>query len=404
MKWRTLVLIVLVLCGLVALRAPQQLLSSPDGSDAGSPHRILARAAEVALSRTLLEARIKAGGKHPDCPAGFPYAFSEDRLYEGYSHCCSVNVSCGGKPLHSEQGQYLCCGGAHKPFPGEKKRELRKNLTYRYTVPTHQQPRCEDFTWWQELEREEGPLWVKMRSKAAATDEEDPTWAGADKKLNDADAQTARRYVGSALSVSGERQLLTAKKFMDVQPGHSFLEIGCGAFYAGFQFASYVEDTAYACVEPNKMLHEQSAADSPEMQEVIEEKHVRFVTRDDFDPRPELGEDAHFDRSWSHSILSHAADWQLMQYFEVMAKVLKPFTGVGMASIRFSDGVGYPVEASHDQHWIYPSVSYFDFAEARCMARRAGLSLELVPEARLFMTEVVPFEIHDWIRMRRVSE
>jgi len=172
---------------------------------------------------------------------------------------------------------------------------------------------------------------------------------------------------------------------------------------AGQFFMHFLQADRYVCVEPNSVLHVKSAEASPLLQQNMSTKWPRMVSRSDFDPRPAIKPGRLFNRTWSHSVLSHAADWQLMQYFEVMAAVLEPSSGIGMASIRFSLGNGEAEWASHEAAWVYPSVSYFDFGEARCMAKRAGLDLELLPEARLFMTEVVPNEYHDWIRMKRLS-
>jgi len=268
---------------------------------------------------------------------------------------------------------------------------------------------CQSFPWWERLrEIHEGPLWLQLKNAAESTrrkEDEDESWTawsgGNDAQLKDAGAKEVRDYVGSAWGRSGWRQLETARRFLDLQHGHDFLEIGCGAMNAGQFFLHFLHADKYVCVEPNSVLHVKSAEASLSIRQNVSAKRPQMVARDDFDPRPAIKAGRFFNRTWSHSVLSHAADWQLMQYFEVMAAVLEPSSGIGMASIHFSMGNGQAGWASHEAAWVYPSVSYFDFGEARCMAKRVGLELELLPEARLFMTEVVPNEYHDWIRMKR---
>lgn len=320
-----------------------------------------------------------------------------------------------GGALNSSK-PFECCGGEDIGLP----------RTYRYTPPKGGPLPCSNYSWWGMLRNASRPLWQIMKAAAEASSRADDAamlaegwllnssqlaaresirvWAGSDAELAGADVHKARRYVGSAWGRSGQRQAEAARRFLDLRPGHDFLEVGCGALNAGQFFLQFLADARYVCVEPNTVLHEESIAASPELKASIESKQPLLIARDDFDPRPGLKAERRFDRSWSHSVLSHAADWQLMQYFEVMKAVLNPSTGVGMASIRFSDAGGQAEWPSHDAHWIYPGVSYFDFGEAKCMAERAGLELTLVPEARLFMIEVVPAEHHDWIRMQHLRQ
>jgi len=343
-----------------------------------------------------------AAGPRGDCPAEFPFPYRADRGARP-SRCCGVASNCDGWPLDADRAGE-CCGAAHVAMPA----------TYRYDAPRGPVG-CEGYAWWALLEEKSTPLWPAMKAVAEKQSREDAealaaagykankiTWAGKD-DLDNADVNRARQYVGSAWGKSGARQLATAQKFMGVRPEHDFLEIGCGALNAGQFFIHHLDAGRYVCVDPNEILREKSVRESATLQRNISAKRPRFVGRDDFDPRPAAALGAHglFDRSWSHSVLSHAADWQLLQYFEVIAATLRPVSGVAMASLRFSDSDGRKMDASHDTSWIYPGVSYFDFAEARCMAQRAGLELSLLPQARLFMTEVVPAEHHDWVVMRR---
>mmetsp|Transcript_2087 Transcript_2087/g.4683 ORF Transcript_2087/g.4683 Transcript_2087/m.4683 type:complete len:487 (+) Transcript_2087:74-1534(+) len=335
---------------------------------------------DPAVSDSVPNPEIEALLRKFACPHSHPYPYKADDLVIP-NHCCSSSLNCRGDPVSSTK-EYECCGGDSVGMP----------IAYYYNGSLVQ---CQNYSWWRLLENASTPLWTTM--KKAAQQAAPGVWAGNESRLASADAAAARKYVGSAWGRSGWRQFQTAKRFLELQSEHQFLEIGCGAMNAGQFFMNYLSLGKYVCVEPNAMLHKLSMSASETLQRDNATKLPLLIARDDFDPRQDT--QRKFDRSWSHSILSHAADWQLMQYFEVMASVLKPTTGVGLASIRFSDATGSPEMATHDTSWVYPGVSYFEFPEAKCMAQRAGLDISLAPEVRLFMTEVVPAEHHDWIRM-----
>lgn len=336
---------------------------------------------------------------HHQCPPDFPLSFNN----ANGPFRCNAALNCidsQGWPAKA-QGLLKFC-----------RKEL---VAYIHEVPETAEDCQLNATWQHKKGARSDPLWVQMKAEAVLVSKaeaealraigakpRDITWSGQDKALQNAGYIEARHYVGSSWVISGWRQFQAAQKFMDILPKHHFLEIGCGALNAGQFFIDYFDTDRYVCVEPNEVLHKQSAAATPWIGKNITSKRAHFVTRDDFDPRPAMGQAVHFDRMWSHSVLSHAADWQLMQYFEVVAAVLVPKTGIAMASIRFSDFNGNAEMPSHYSGWVYPSVSYFSFSEIRCMARKVGLELTLVPETRLFMTEIVPGEFHDWVRMQRI--
>lgn len=357
---------------------------------------MLATSEEHARQQTMMPG---ASGCPPQTP--WPYRNGSGVFLDS---CCSDPLSCWGGPLDPHRARE-CCYGRSETMP----------VTYRYLTPTLGEEPCEVYDWWQLLASRTDSLWQAMKDIAKIVSQADAdalaksgykgkkvTWSGKDEALDGADVDKARHYVGSFWGKSGWRQFQTLRKFVGLETDQQLLEVGCGAMNAGQFFLPYLDKNSYVCVEPNEVLHKQSIRDHPGLAGNSTQKAAVFIARDDFDPRPKVGEEMLFDRTWSHSVLSHAADWQLMQYFEVMAAVLKP-DGVGMASLRFSDVTGREEEPSHDTSWIYPGVSYFSFPEAKCMAKRVGLELELVPEARLFFTKVCPNEFHDWVRIRRAS-
>ena len=87
----------------------------------------------------------------------------------------------------------------------------------------------------------------------------------------------------------------------------------------------------------------------------------------------------------SHSILSHAAEWQLPQFMHAVRTVLV-HTGVGLASIRFTDEAGVLHGGSHDAEWINPGNSFFAPETVNEAAFSAGLGCEWVHEYRQRVT------------------
>lgn len=98
------------------------------------------------------------------------------------------------------------------------------------------------------------------------------------------------------------------------------LEIGCSNLHAGIPLIQFLEKGHYVGIDPNKWLR-QSTLKNRKVRELVKEKQARFLVRDDFDAR-KLG--IKFDFVLSHSVLSHAAHWQLEQYLANAAKVLAP--------------------------------------------------------------------------------
>lgn len=96
-----------------------------------------------------------------------------------------------------------------------------------------------------------------------------------------------------------------------------------------------------------------------------------------------------FDFVLSHSILSHAAHWQLSQFLQNTAKVLQP-TGKVLASLNLGE------ENSNYDEWQYPSGSFFTHATVEDVADQHGLDATLMPEYTKAMTEVRPKEAHSW--------
>jgi cyclopropane fatty-acyl-phospholipid synthase-like methyltransferase len=204
-----------------------------------------------------------------------------------------------------------------------------------------------------------------------------------------------KRYV-STDEVSGQLQLELLKR-EGCTPDSKVLEIGCGNLHAGIPLIQFLEKGHYAGMDPNKWLR-QMTLKNRQVRELVREKQARFLSRDDFDAS-KLG--IKFDFVLSHSVLSHAAHWQLEQYLANAAKVLAP-EGRIVASLRLAEGnaFGSPGASdkndSMDQEWVYPGVSWFKLATVRETAGRCGLTALHKPEYTKFYVKTRPNEVHDW--------
>ena len=79
-------------------------------------------------------------------------------------------------------------------------------------------------------------------------------WGGRESFSNRFSADDARAYVGSKWGVSGQRQFMVARHFLELDPSHKLLEVGCGVLNMA-QFAiDYLHEGNYACVDPNEEL------------------------------------------------------------------------------------------------------------------------------------------------------
>jgi cyclopropane fatty-acyl-phospholipid synthase-like methyltransferase len=206
----------------------------------------------------------------------------------------------------------------------------------------------------------------------------------------------ARSYVGTD-EVSGQLQLELLKR-QGCRPDSKALEVGCGRLHAGIPVMQYLDKGNYAGVDPNVWLRETAMKDR-RIRRVIAERQPRFLSVDDFDAS-ELH--TKFDFVLSHSVLSHAAHWQLETFLRNVSKVLAP-GGRIVASIRLAEGnvygsAGTPDKKdSMDQEWQYPGGSYFTLSTIKKTADVVGLTAVHIPEYTEFYIKTRPKEYHDWI-------
>lgn len=203
-------------------------------------------------------------------------------------------------------------------------------------------------------------------------------------------------YVGTT-KISGEVQFELLKK-EGLLPGSSVLEIGCGHLHAAIPVVKYLKANNYVGIDPNIWLRKSALKDAA-VTNLMKEKKATFLSVKDFD----AGKTQRvFDYIFSHSILSHAADWQLGLFLQNTKKVLAP-GGRILSSIRLAEGNNYGStgspnkDDSKDSEWVYPGVSWFTLATVQREASKVGLQVKVKPEYTEYYIQTKPNEVHDWL-------
>lgn len=209
--------------------------------------------------------------------------------------------------------------------------------------------------------------------------------------------QDAKNFTGSD-EVSGKIQCELLQREGCV-PESRVLDVGCGALHAGFELMQYLNAGNYMGLEPNGWLIDVALAERPGVAQAVRGMGAEFITNAwDFDCLYV----SRFDFALAHSILSHAADWQLEQFLQNIGKALTPY-GKIVASIRLAQGnnfgsTGTPDgEGTHLQAWEYPGVSWFKLSEVIAIANCYGFDTLHKPEYGAYYASLRPYEHHDWL-------
>lgn len=209
-----------------------------------------------------------------------------------------------------------------------------------------------------------------------------------------------KKYVKTS-EASGQLQFELLKK-EGCNPASKVLEIGCGCLHAGVPLIGFLDAGHYVGIDPNTWLWEK-AIKNPGVRELVAQKQARFLSNENFDAA-ELEES--FDYVFAHSVLSHAAHWQLEQFLKNTSAVLEP-AGKILASIRLAEGNEFGStgnedgDDSHATEWQYPGISWFKLSTIESVADSLGLNATHVPEYTRFYTQTRPNEFHDWILFSR---
>jgi SAM-dependent methyltransferase len=203
----------------------------------------------------------------------------------------------------------------------------------------------------------------------------------------------AINYVGTRSS--GGRAQLELLLLEGLQENDYVLEIGFGALMSAIPIMSFLETGHYAGIDPNKWLMEASLQ-IPENQSVVFERQPVFLLRADFDGTS-FGRT--FDYIYAHSIMSHAAHWQLPLFLENCAKVLRE-GGKVLFSLRLTEINEYGNEGAdqetHANEWQYPGVSFFHKETVIREASKWFSKVELKKEFTRLLTEDSRGVYHDW--------
>lgn len=196
-------------------------------------------------------------------------------------------------------------------------------------------------------------------------------------------------WSGNDRGVSGVAQLAFLRA-QGLLPLHHVLEIGCGALNLGQELMKFLLPGRYVCIEPNnwqiKALNHTKG-----VQELLAKSGAVFLNNTDFDASSLKRK---FSFVISHSILSHAAAWQLEQYFANTAAVLE-HGGVSLASLILG------ATDSNSAHWVYPGGTQFTAETLQRTADLLGLDIERMPWYTLILRALTMHETHDWFKITR---
>jgi len=205
--------------------------------------------------------------------------------------------------------------------------------------------------------------------------------------------QGAINYVGTRSS--GGRVQLELLQLEGLQESDYVLEIGCGALMSSIPMMSFLQTGHYVGIDPNKWLMEASLQ-IPENQAVVSEKKPLFLHNSDFDAS---SVNITFDYIFAHSVMSHAAYWQLPLFLENCAKVLKDH-GTLVFSLRLTEQNEYGGEGADREteanEWQYPGCSFFNKTTVIQLASKWFGVIEHKKEYTKILTEDSKGVCHDW--------
>lgn len=182
---------------------------------------------------------------------------------------------------------------------------------------------------------------------------------------------------------------LTFLRELGMRSEHRLLEIGCGCMSLGHAAIRFLHAGHYVGIEPNGWLVESWLQREEErgQGDYVRQKNPRFLWTSDFDAS---GLGVPFEFAFAHSVLSHAAHWQMPMMLQRVRDVM-PVGGVLLASLRLGD------VDTWSKDWAYPDVTFFRPDTVAGFARHAGFTMVHRPDLRERLVEVAPNDYHDWV-------
>lgn len=165
----------------------------------------------------------------------------------------------------------------------------------------------------------------------------------------------------------------------------SVLEVGAGCLGLAHKLVEFLAPGNYTGIEPNVEVAQAGGGLNPGREPFL-------LHREDFDPAETSRT---FDIAFAHSVLTHAAGWQLPLFLRNIRPHLRP-GGLIVASLRWG-------EDTNATEWVYPKAVWFSPATIERVAAEEGFTVQARPEIRKWCEERLPRMFHDWAVFRPVG-
>lgn len=155
---------------------------------------------------------------------------------------------------------------------------------------------------------------------------------------------------------------------LGLRANHHILDFGCGSLRAGRLFITYLDESRYFGIEPNRWLIE-DAVNNQLGKDLLDIKKPRFHHNSDFVTNVFSQQ---FDFIIAQSIFSHAGRDLIASSLKNFRDSLKPD---GLIAVTFIEGI----EDFDDSGWVYPDCVRYRRPTIKRFAEEAGLFITRIP-------------------------